>query len=431
MFNIVLNVVIGLVFIFLLYSLLATSLQETAATIFHFRARTLYQGIKSMLTNTVQSNGWLMDLLKYLGVGLWVRIWDRVKYSAVPRPTASLYARFYDHPIIKNYGQNLIFKKPSYLSSENFVTILLETIKNLDPQAANNEAITLSTLQPIIATNPLIEEETRQILLLHLNEAAGDLDVFKFRLAKWYNDTMDRVSGWYKRNSQFRLLAMGVLLAITLNIDTIEISNFLSHNEKARDQLAEMGVAAAQNRNFDKSTNDTISKEVMDSIKSSINTVNVLVGIGWGDYGASDTAFRRRILADSAYYKAYVKNQTEAVAFIHKKDSTAAADTTKKVIPRSAAETEQLVQDRQFAMLYDADATGDCIRLKYVLGYRLWHWRKVLGFLITALAISLGAPFWFDLLNKFVSLRSAVKSVNSSGSTTKNNDTSSNPEIDG
>ena len=31
--------------------------------------------------------------------------------------------------------------------------------------------------------------------------------------------------------------------------------------------------------------------------------------------------------------------------------------------------------------------------------------RKWLGFLITAFAISLGAPFWFDLLNKFINLR--------------------------
>lgn len=35
-----------------------------------------------------------------------------------------------------------------------------------------------------------------------------------------------------------------------------------------------------------------------------------------------------------------------------------------------------------------------------------WHW---LGWLLTALAISLGAPFWFDLLNKFIVIRSAVK----------------------
>ena len=35
-----------------------------------------------------------------------------------------------------------------------------------------------------------------------------------------------------------------------------------------------------------------------------------------------------------------------------------------------------------------------------------WHW---LGWILTALAISLGAPFWFDLLNKFIVIRSAVK----------------------
>jgi len=35
-----------------------------------------------------------------------------------------------------------------------------------------------------------------------------------------------------------------------------------------------------------------------------------------------------------------------------------------------------------------------------------WHW---LGWLLTTLAISLGAPFWFDVLNKFIVIRSAVK----------------------
>ena len=32
-----------------------------------------------------------------------------------------------------------------------------------------------------------------------------------------------------------------------------------------------------------------------------------------------------------------------------------------------------------------------------------------LGWLITAFAVSLGAPFWFDLLNKFMNIRSAGK----------------------
>jgi hypothetical protein len=32
---------------------------------------------------------------------------------------------------------------------------------------------------------------------------------------------------------------------------------------------------------------------------------------------------------------------------------------------------------------------------------------KILGILFTTIAVSLGAPFWFDVLNKFVNLRSA------------------------
>jgi hypothetical protein len=32
---------------------------------------------------------------------------------------------------------------------------------------------------------------------------------------------------------------------------------------------------------------------------------------------------------------------------------------------------------------------------------------KAVGLFLTVLAVSLGAPFWFDMLNKFVNIRSA------------------------
>lgn len=34
---------------------------------------------------------------------------------------------------------------------------------------------------------------------------------------------------------------------------------------------------------------------------------------------------------------------------------------------------------------------------------------KVSGLLLTAIAITLGAPFWFDVLNKIIVVRSTVK----------------------
>ena len=36
-----------------------------------------------------------------------------------------------------------------------------------------------------------------------------------------------------------------------------------------------------------------------------------------------------------------------------------------------------------------------------------WNWWTIVGWIITGFAISLGAPFWFDLLQNFMSLRSA------------------------
>jgi hypothetical protein len=44
-------------------------------------------------------------------------------------------------------------------------------------------------------------------------------------------------------------------------------------------------------------------------------------------------------------------------------------------------------------------------------GQLLWYWwlHPLLGLLLTALAVSMGAPFWFDALNRILSVRSTLK----------------------
>lgn len=458
MFSIVLDVVIGLLFIYLLYSLLATSVQEFIATILHSRANTLYKGIRSMLTNTPR-NTWYKGLNGILTINsknpLYKGIRSLISKTPENRPITvptedkePLHKQFYDHPIIKNYGQNWLFKKPSYLSAENFVNVLLETIKGMKTEN-DNKFVTFSMVKDIVedATKNL-DADTRKILLFHLNEAAGDLDVFKTRLAKWYDDTMDRVSGWYKRNTQFWLLATGIVLAVAMNIDSVEIVNYLSDNKTAREQLAQMGAAAAGNQHLS-GKDSLIADEAMDSIRANISRVTTVVGLGWGDYGSSDPAFKNLILKAAkekqpALINAFDANLTKADSIYNdqlQKAETACDSAFKnktKDLPRLLHLTdslqrnkENIITQEQFSMLYSDDNFSTRLKWKYVLCFRLKDTRKWLGFLITAFAISLGAPFWFDLLNKFVSLRAAVKSVNSSGSTTKNNNADSNPELDG
>jgi hypothetical protein len=44
--------------------------------------------------------------------------------------------------------------------------------------------------------------------------------------------------------------------------------------------------------------------------------------------------------------------------------------------------------------------------VKYKFGY-VFTWNNFWGYLLTVLALSLGSPFWFDLLNKLVKLRTS------------------------
>lgn len=100
--NVILDVVIGIIFIFLLYSLLATSIQEAIATGFSIRARMLRSGIiNGMLSNTSTDTRW-QSILKGISC-FFQNIWYLVVHKPQPKKTG-LGQLFYDHPLIKNYG---------------------------------------------------------------------------------------------------------------------------------------------------------------------------------------------------------------------------------------------------------------------------------------------------------------------------------------
>ncbi len=71
--------------------------------------------------------------------------------------------------------------------------------------------------------------------------------------------------------------------------------------------------------------------------------------------------------------------------------------------------TELQSELNQLELPFGWIASGKHIDPREVPGSPLGWFYKVLGLLATALALTLGAPFWFDTLNKFVNLRGTVK----------------------
>lgn len=391
--NSVINVITGLVFIFLLYSLLATGLQEGLASLFQRRARILYKGIRSMLSNTSHRK----SKLHILADGLRCTWQDFIAWllSWVKETTPhTLYGRFYAHPIIKNYGENALFSKPSYLSAANFSTILIDTLKNLDTANTNKKADFAMVQQcieqystPVAATAhtaaqpAFIDADTASIFRFYLNESNGSLDAFAQQLQQWFNDSMDRVSGWYKRTTHFWLFGIGLALALTLNIDSIQLSVYLSRNKKKAEQLSAIGAAAATNPNYNPAGDSSLSREVFTALQADKDSVTTLLGLGWDDYGKRDTAFIHRLQLRQPRFLAH--------------------------IPLSGSIPDSLYAQHGFYL-----------KSSYI--YSRLNWARFFGFFFTAIAISLGAPFWFDLLNKFVNLRSSGKAIDPSGSATRN-----------
>src|SRR5436190_9793246 len=124
-----LDVAIGLVFIFLLYSLLATSVNEAVATVFGLRARMLKTSItERMLANTPNDNRWV-SLLKGIRE-FFLEIWKMVAGKREkPEAEKKIGDKFFDHPLIKNYGSSRIFPTPSYIPASNFSTVLIDLLK--------------------------------------------------------------------------------------------------------------------------------------------------------------------------------------------------------------------------------------------------------------------------------------------------------------
>ena len=346
MFNTsIFEVVIGLVFVYLLLSLICTAAQEVIEAWLKKRAKDLEAGIRELL-NDPQGTGLAKQVYEHpLIFGL---------YSGNYAPTT--WKEFF-----RSWGRTNL---PSYIPGSNFAVALLDVVLHPDRVPSTVKSDTPVSAPPPATPPPgtpslpireiIGQVENVQIrrALLALAEAAGD-DENRLRagVAAWFDSQMDRVSGWYKRWSEVVILLLGLALTIGLNVDTITI-----------------GAALAQ-----------------------------------------DPQLRQQVVNAAEKY-----NEQQKQAEQEKKSQQ---------IPGQAAETAPDVETARKKLQEELDRLS-------VLGLPIgWNandprvhpginasgWAsKIAGWLLTALAISLGSPFWFDLLNKFMIVRSTVKPIEKS-----------------
>jgi hypothetical protein len=328
-----LDVVIGLAFLFFILSLVVSAAREMIEGWMQTRAVHLERGMRELLRDETGENLASQVYNHPLINSLFRGKYDPAKDLKSRGRLARLISR---HDEWKRYANRS--NLPSYIPARNFALALLDLSARGNPEAAGAGPATVTFQQVRSGVARHITDPTVQrVVLVALDSAKGDLERARANLENWFDSGMDRVSGWYRKQTQWILFGLGLFAAVVLNVDTIRVSQALYQDAALRAAIVSEVQATVERAASNPGDDSTI----------------------FANIGCSEPSAEAR---------------------------------------RSCAEErlERLGYPIGWNFGDDSDA-GD------------FRASSIPGWLLTALAITLGAPFWFDILNKVMVIRSTVK----------------------
>ena len=318
MYTTMLDLGISMILLYLLLSAACSAIQEIIANLFRWRATTLEKGIAGLFRD------------------------EQFKEELYKVPLIA--------GLCSPNAKGELAHRPSYIPPATFALAVL------DLAAKNGINLTGGLSSP----PSLPANSGAAALLQSLLLGVKDIEEQKKRIEDWFNGSMDRISGWYKRKTHAILWIIGAILCLLANADSISLANTFWTDPTLR---AAMVTAANDYVKTHPSTpasgNTSPGDKPFDSLKDirkELATANVPLGWCWKS-----------------------------------------ADSEKKCFPsiQAAASTAEANDaDPRIASLSDP----------------VWWVLKILGIALTTLAISQGAPFWFDLLRKVANVRLAGSS---------------------
>jgi hypothetical protein len=385
--NAVIDVAIGLILMYLMLSLLCTAVNEYIATKLNIRATTLRDTLQkliddpTLLTNFYE-HGLIASNFKASGTGSQsivqvaaslVGAPDLLK-NQVAAPTAAAAAAGGGAGAIPAAGGEA--EHPSYLASGTVALAIMGSLLKQTPNAAAN----ITGVQSAIAALP--DSKIKDALDATLLKAGDDIKKLEKGIATWFDDAMDRLSGAYKRKLKWIAMLIGLVIAIAFNADSFKVATTLWNDPDRRASTIAIATDIAKK-----------------------NLAELEQGGGQKSPGGAAPPAKQ---PDGA---AQPDGQKQPPGGPPPGGTNQPGDGAKSGSngPGKAIENTEHVL-RSLPIGWDCPAKADktvdywnCAK-DAVKELTLVH---VLGWILTALALSLGAPFWFDLLTKFINLRGA------------------------
>jgi hypothetical protein len=311
--TVIIQVAIGIIFVWIILAVITSQIQEWIASILAWRADMLESAIEQMLGNPAIKN------------------------------------KVYNHPVIQGLFTNHGKRKPGGIPQDKFALILFEEVINSGITVADAKN-TFDNLKKSISAIKAAEGNSElknfavslDTLLIGIEEKAGDathaITEARIRVESWFNNSMERLTGAYRRRVQIVAIIVGISIAAVLNVDTGAITTTLW-----RDPMIRQAVVTEANQLPPPNTTEpgttgeqTTQPPSAEVIVQSMNDLNALsLPVGW---------------------------------------SFKTADT----------DPNTLDDPRDFP-----SSGGGWVA-------------KILGILLSGMAAAQGAPYWFDLMRKLV-----------------------------
>jgi hypothetical protein len=250
----ILDVAAGIIFGFLAISLFTSAAVEAINSVLNVRVKNLRTGIMA-LVNDPNFTGLAKEL--------------------------------YAHALVSPLGPGAadpLKNAPAYIDKTQFAEALLDItgLSAATPAAAAQApavqaaAELKARMDALSAEAGNISPQIQQLLRGMVLRCGGDIDRLKNELASWFDNGMDRLSGKFKRQTQWMTFVIALITAFVVNLDTIRVATLLWEQPALAQKLKWASIDEPQPKNAD---------EAIESGKRIVTAINTLAQegfpVGW------------------------------------------------------------------------------------------------------------------------------------------------------
>jgi hypothetical protein len=351
---------ISLVLIFFIFSIITYVIQELIAVNMKYRSKMLWKSMSQLM------DGFILN--------------GRIKLmKAMPTSATSNTNAFYNHPQIQSLQKNLN-RRPNYIPSASFALAIMDLVAEKAPAAVKTNLLFSNFregLKIFVGGNGDLYK-----VLQNLLDTSANVQELQKKIEDWFNNYMNRVTGWYESHIVVSVRLIAVTITLIFNINVIKLAKIIYNNGNLRSSMIAMSETVVDNSKpitqFYTSTFEIENADKIADFKARIDSAK-------GEVKKDIKLEKDSVMA--ALAKNYTDKNISAI-----KSLIGSLDTTGLPLGWKSNTFSKEVAGKE----------GSSGFINFLL--------MLAGWIIGAGCISMGAPFWFDMLNKLVNVRrSGVK----------------------